>query len=179
MSRLTTSAVAAAILILVTATRAAHADNPFADGVLVSPGIKVGYTFGDDGGFSYGAEVTMLLEPGVDLPGLVMHGPALNVGWSHRGTFHLRAGWQLVSWLIGIEAGPALVWRDGQAHLGLGVTPWVGGIIIPYYTYTFIPGAANHRDVGSYLKLPLCLGCESLDGDGDGDDDDDFDFDFD
>lgn len=174
MSRLPASAVAAAILILVTATRAHADDNPFSGATMVSPGIKVGYTFGDGGGFTWGAEVTVMRGTGADLSAILAHGPALNLGWS-RGTFQLRAGWQLVSWLVGVEAGPALVWRDGQARFGVGVTPWLGGIVVPYYTYTFLPGASNLREAGIYLKLPLCSGCEGVDGDGD--DDDDFDFD--
>jgi hypothetical protein len=172
MSRLPISAIAAAILILVTGTRAAHADsdNLFADAIMVSPGIKVGYTFGDGGGFTFGAEVTVMQGTGPELSAILAHGPALNLGWSRGGTFHLRAGWQLVSWLVGIEGGPALIWRDGQARFGFGVTPWIGGIVVPYYTYTFVPGARSFDEAGMYLKLPLCPGCEGVDGDDDDDD---------
>ena len=174
MHRLPASAAAAAILILVTATAArADLENPIADAFVVSPGIKVGYTFGDGGGFTWGAEVTVMRGTGIDLSAIVAHGAALNVGWSHRGTFQLRAGWQVVSWLVGVEAGPALVWRDGQARLGFGVTPWVGIITVPYYTYTFMPGGPNIRETGIYLKLPVCPACEGGDGYDGGDDDDD------
>ena len=172
MNRLPASAVAAAILILVTTTRAAHADNPLSDVIVVSPGIKVGYTFGHGGGFTYGAEVTVMRGTADDQSAILAHGPALNLTWS-RGTFQLRAGWQAVSWLVGVEAGPALVWRDGQARFGLGVTPWLGALVIPYYTYTFLPGASDLREAGIYLKLPICPSCEG--GDGDDDDDDIFD----
>jgi hypothetical protein len=175
MSRLPPSAVTAVILMLGTAAGAAHADveNPLADAIVVSPGIKVGYTFGDGGGFTYGAEITVMRGTGTELSAIVAHGAALNLGWSRGGTFQLRAGWQVVSWLVGIEAGPALVWRDGQARFGAGVTPWLGAIAVPYYTYTFMPGVPDIREAGIYLKLPLCPGCEG--GNGFDDDDDDFD----
>jgi len=173
MRRLPASAAAAAILILLTATAArADVENPIADAIVVSPGIKVGYTFGDGGGFTWGAEVTVMRGTGTELSAIVAHGAALNLGWSRHGTFQLRAGWQLVSWLVGIEAGPALVWRDGQARFGFGVTPWLGVIAVPYYTYTLMPGAPDIRETGIYLKLPVCPACEGGQG---FDDDDDFD----
>lgn len=175
MSRLPTSAAAAVILTLLTTPGAARADidNPFPDSPVITPGIKVAYTFGDGGGFSYGAEVTVMQRTGAELSAIVAHGAALNLGWSHGGTFHLRAGWQLVSWFIGVEAGPALIWRDGKARFGVGVTPWIGAIVVPYYTYTFIAGDSDLGEAGIYLKLPLCTACESAGGD------DDFDFDDD
>lgn len=65
---------------------------------------------------------------------------------------------------VGVEAGPALVWRDGRARFGIGVTPWLGAFGFPYYTHTFIPGDSSLREAGLYLKLPLCAGCEGSDG---------------
>lgn len=174
MRRLPTIAVATAILVLVTAARArADLDNPFPDTTVISPGIKVAYTFGEGGGFTYGAELTVMQRTGPGLSAIVAHGAAINLGWSHGGTFHLRAGWQVVSWFAGVEAGPALIWREGRPHFGVGVTPWLGAIVVPYYTYTWIPGAPSLDEAGLYLKLPLCLACEGGGDDFDFDDDDD------
>jgi len=172
--------VSLVIALVPAAAGSAHADidNPFPDSPVVSPGIKLGYTFGKGGGFTFGAEVTMLWRTGADLSAIVAHGPALNVSWTGRGSFHLRAGWEAVSWFVGIEAGPSLVRNADGTHLGFGVSPWLGALVVPYYTYTYLPDQAPMKEVGTYLKLPICTGCSSGDGSTGGGwdwDDDDFD----
>lgn len=167
-------AVALALaLIAVPAAARADLDNPFPDALVISPGIKLGYIFGGEGGgFTYGAELTMMWRSGADLSAIVAQGPALNISWSQGGTFQLRPGWQFVSWFIGIEAGPAIVRRDGHTHFGVGVSPWLGAIVVPYYTYTYLIGVPGIHEGGTYLKLPLCTSCEGGGSGFDFDDDD-------
>jgi hypothetical protein len=143
------------------APRAAKAlDNPFPDHVLVCPGIKLGYTFGDEGGFTVGGEISMLFRNGPDAGLVLADGPVLNFGWASRGVFQLRAGYELASWVVGLEGGPALVSDRTGTHFAIGVTPWLGAIFAaPYYTHAFVFGAPSVDEIGTYLKLPLCFGC--------------------
>jgi hypothetical protein len=166
----------ASVLVVVAAlARDARAelDNPFPDSTVISPGVKLGYVFGDGGGWSFGVEVTVLRRTGADLSAIVAHGPAVNIGWSRGGVFYARVGWEAVSWFAGVEGGPTLVrTRDGM-RVGLTVSPWIGAIVVPYYAHTWLLGDRSIREVGTYLKLPLCTGCEGGNGgDWDWDDDD-------
>lgn len=163
------------VVILVVATPAVAAadyDNPFLDETIVSPGVKLGWTFGDRGGLTFGVEVTVLRSAGENARLVLAHGPALNLSWS-RGRFHGRLGWEAVSWGFGLEGGPGIVRDADGTHLSLTISPWAGAFVVPYYAHTFVAGAAPVREAGLYGKLPLCVGCEGGSGDGwDWDDDD-------
>ncbi len=148
-------------------------DNPFPDSTVISPGVKLGYAFGDGGGLSFGLEVTVLKRTGADLSAIVAHGPAINVGWSRGGILYARVGWEAVSWFVGVEGGPTIVRTRDGVRVGLTVSPWIGAIVVPYYAHTFLLGGPSIRELGTYLKLPLCTGCESSGGGGDWDWDDD------
>ena len=142
-------------------------DNPFPEQVIVSPGVKLGYTFGQDGGFTFGGEISMLFRNGPDAGLILAHGPAVNIGWASGGIFQLRAGYQAASWLVGLEAGPGLVSGPKGTRFAFGVTPWLGMIFAaPYYTHSFVFGARDVNELGTYLKLPLCFGCPGGGGDG-------------
>ena len=157
--------VALVLALLATPAAASALDNPFPDATIVSPGIKLGYTFGDSGGFTFGLELSILVRTGPDLTAVLAHGPALNLSWTTHGIFQARVGWQLVSWILGLEAGPSLVTGRDGTHFALGVTPWLGGIfVVPYYTHAIVLGGSNIQELGTYLKLPICAGCESSGG---------------
>ena len=67
----------------------------------------------------------------------------------------------------------SIIRDDGQMRVGVGVSPWLGAIVVPHYTYTYVVGDDPIKEAGVYLKLPLCTGCKRSDGDGwDFDDDD-------
>jgi len=133
--------------------------NPFPDATVISPGIKLGYTFGTGGGISWGGELTVLRRTWDNLHAIVAAGPALDLTWTPA-TFQARLGIELVSWFAGIEGGPSLVSDRSGAHVGLGLSPWLGGIFIsPYYTHVFVHGAPDLDEAGVYGKLPLCPGC--------------------
>lgn len=164
-----------AVVGLAAMPRRAHAlDNPFPDSVVVSPGVKVAYTFGPEGGWTLGLELTLLYRTTESLSPVLAHGPAFNVTWTPSRSWYLRTGWQIVSFFVGFEAGPALVVDGEGAHLGFGLTPWLGAVwVVPYFTHTFVLGGRGLSELGTYLKLPLCTGCESDGGSGYWDWDDD------
>ena len=135
-------------------------ENPFPEYAIISPGVKVAYTFGDEGGLTFGGEIATLFRNGPDAGVVLAHGPALNFGWASRGIFQLRVGYEVASWLIGVEAGPGLVTDRTGTHFAIGVTPWLGAIFAaPFYTHAFVLGGRSVDEVGTYLKLPLCFGC--------------------
>src|SRR5262245_3677309 len=140
--------------------------NPFPDGVVISPGVKAGYTFGRGGGWTWGTELTMLFRTWDNLHAIVAAGPSFNLTWTPT-TFHGRIGVELVSWFAGIEGGPSLVTDREGAHFGFAVSPWLGGIIIvPQYTHVFTTGRPDLDEIGSYFKLPICPSCASSSGGG-------------
>lgn len=146
------------LLALPSVARAEH------DPVFVSPGVKLGWTFGE--GFTYGFEVTFMMP--TENPGILFHGPAANLTFGKKST-ELRVGYQAISWGVGIEGGPAIVWNQRGTYFGVGITPWIGAFVVPYYTMTFA-GAGSRNEAGSYFKLPLCTNCEGGAGGGWGDD---------
>ena len=156
------------VMVLLAAPRAAAAlDNPFPDATIISLGVKLGYTFGDAGGFTFGVELSILVRTSPNLTAVLAHGPALDLSWASHGIFIARLGWQAVSWIFGIEGGPAIVTGRDGTHFSLGVTPWLGGVfVVPYYTHSFVIGGSTVQEVGTYLKLPLCPSCESGGGGG-------------
>lgn len=162
-------ALALGVAALATAGKAHALDNPFPEQAIVAPGVKLGYTFGQGGGFTLGGEVSMLFRNGADAGLVLAHGPAINFGWTHGGIFQFRAGYELASWSLGLEAGPGFVHDHSGTHFSLGLTPWLGAIfVVPYYTHSFVFGARDLNELGTYLKLPLCFGCAGSDGGSDG-----------
>ena len=153
------------------------------DTVWFSPGIKLGYTFGE--GFTVGLELSVVHVPDVsstDIGDLlargifVGYGGVLNWDWTPAASLHkVHLGAQWTGPAIGLEVGPSVVFDDQGTYFGVGVSPWALTYAIPYYNYTLVFGRQeNLHEIGVHLKLHLCSG--GIDACGDGDD---FDFDFD
>jgi len=162
-------AFALAAATLATSSIACALENPFPDNVIVAPGVKLAYTFGEGGGFTLGGELSMLFRNGPDAGLVLAHGPALNMSWAHGGIFQFRAGYEAASWSLGLEAGPGFISDQHGSHFLIGVTPWLGVIFVdPYFTHSFVFGARDVNELGTYLKLPLCFGCPTGGGGGHG-----------
>ena len=152
----------------------------------VSPGVKLGWTFGY--GLTYGIELSFIRLPDLDLKGdniwemglsafrqLITEtwGVVINVDTNFKGMFKARVGAEWVGPGLGLEVGPAVVKDKHGWHAGLGITPWIGYTLFVYYTATVIfDRSPNMHELGLYLKSPL-LGFGK--GDGAIDHDDDFD----
>jgi hypothetical protein len=121
--------------------------------VTLNPGAKLGYTFGR--GFTWGFEISVTwLRPELDW--IIGSGAVLDMTWS-KGLFELRGGYEMYGPLYGLELGPALVVTD-KAYLAIDVTPWLGGVFAaPYLTMSFGIGGPSRTELGTYLKLPICL----------------------
>jgi hypothetical protein len=133
---------------------------PAAELVAVSPGVKIGWTGGR--GLTYGIELSFVWDPqadAVDRNWLTLpygHGLVFDLDTNFKGLWKLHAGYEAIGPFIGIDVGPTLVGDSGKVMFGLGITPWVGYDVIPYYTYTFaFGGEKNFHELGTYLKLAM------------------------
>lgn len=134
-------------------------NNPYPDYV-ISPGVKLAYTFGPRGGWTWGGELTVPIKHGDDLHAIVAIGPALNLAWTSRGVFYLRAGAEAVSWFAGFEGGIVWVSDRGRDRVGFGLSPWVSAIwVVGEYTRTWVKGMDDLDELGLYGKLPICIPC--------------------
>ena len=118
-----------------------------------NPGIKLGYTFGQNGGFSYGFEMSFiktgdkLIEPKY---GVVVGIDRVN----DVAKYHF--GLQYLGGIIGGEVGPSIIVRDGNINYGFQFTPFLASIIIiPFYSYTFVLNNNDFHEIGSFIKLPF------------------------
>jgi hypothetical protein len=141
-------------------------DNPYPSYV-ISPGVKVAYTFGPGGGLTYGGEISVPIKHGNDLHAIVAIGPTLDLEWSSRGTFVMTAGMEAVSWFVGFDTGIAWVSDRGGDHVGLAISPWASAIwAVAQYTHIYVNGEPGLDQLGVYGKLPLCFACASGGGGG-------------
>lgn len=123
-----------------------------ANSVTMNPGAKFGYTFGR--GWTWGFEVSVTwLRPELDWT--IGSGAVLDLTWT-KGLFELRGGYEVFGPLYGIEVGPALVFGE-KTYLAIDVTPWLGVIVNPYMTMSFGIGGPSRTEMGTYLKLPICV----------------------
>ena len=122
---------------------------------------------GPNGGWTYGGELSVPIRRGEDLHAIVAVGPALNLAWTSRGTTELRLGLELVSWFVGVEAGPSLVRDRSGNHFGFGIQAWASGIrVAGEYTHVLVVGGPSLDELGVYGKLPLCFVCSGGGGGG-------------
>ena len=125
-----------------------------------SPGIKLGYTFGEDGGFTYGFEFSYVIKlegnRDTDIAGLYI-GPVFDIDFSkhfQRIHFGLEAG----TGPFGVCFGPSFVSVLGEAYQsGYSVIPYAGLLAYPYYNFTKV-GEVTFREWGSYFKYHIGKG---------------------
>lgn len=117
-----------------------------------SPGIKLGYTFGENGGFAFGFEVSFTVTG--DYGDDPIYGVVFDYDWSGEiDKFHI--GVEYFHYLGGIDIGPTIAWKDGQKYIGFSAIPFIGVLINPYYNYSYFNSEFDLHEVGAYLKIPL------------------------
>jgi len=126
---------------------------------LINPGIKLGYTFGPNGGFVYGIEVSYtayMQNNGIG--GLVVDVERCNnMTMMHFGFEGSYTGFELNSIPYpGICVGPSLIWDDKQpAELAFSIIPFFGFMALPYFEYTIRREKPNLTQTGIYFKVPV------------------------
>jgi len=144
--------VVAAALLFASVPRSAEAHI-----VTLNPGVKLAYSFGPNGGWTYGFEVAVAwMTPEIDW--VIGSGAVIDFTWTRGGIFELRGGYEVFGLIWGLEAGPALVVAPDGTHFAIDVTPFFSGIFVDtYYTASFTLGRPYRGELGTYLKLPICL----------------------
>ena len=142
------------LLIILTMALFAH------DGNFLSAGFKVGYTFGASGGFTFGFESSLNWDNGKKYwPSVVL---AID-RCSPNGLLKYHAGAEISTvYGAGVEWGPTIVSNNSEISLAHSLTPYVGFIIIPYYSITFVGKGENINEAGTYLKFPVPLSGQKL-----------------
>lgn len=117
----------------------------------VCPGIKMGYMFGEKGGFVFGVELSVI---NFDNNSPVSWGYLLDFDLCHNvKRFHL--GIEGIIYIVGLDIGPTFLFDDGGSYTGYSIITFGGLILDPYYNYTSISQKGTYSEIGSYLKIPL------------------------
>ena len=125
----------------------------------INPGVKLGYTFGSQGGFTYGFEISYTTA----LERRTLGGVVVDVDFS-PGLIILHIGMEATE--IGPEAnaipwpgfclGPSIVWQNNhQSEIAISATLYAGLLAYPYVEYTFRPFSSDLFQAGTYLKIPI------------------------
>ncbi len=115
-------------------------------------GPKLGYTFGKNGGFTWGIEFTYFLPIknydyrfGITFD-YTAWGPS-NV------SFHL-GGEVLVDDAVGIDIGPTVAFIRNRTSIGVSGIVFGGIVAYPYYEYLILP-ENDYSSIGTYIKFPV------------------------
>ncbi len=118
----------------------------------ISPGVKLGYSFGDNGGFIFGFETSLFMTGSYnDDP---VYGVVFNYDWIGEAEL-LHVGFEYSRNAVGLELGPTFGWQKGELSSGIGVTPYLGFMIYPFYNYTYLANGSVYNGIGSFIKLPI------------------------
>jgi hypothetical protein len=118
----------------------------------LSPGIKIGYTLGESGGFTYGFEVSYVITGQNNLD--PAYGFVLDYDWFGKSR-KLHLGVEFMRQLGGIDIGPTLVWTNEQLVIGGSVIPFFKFLVAPYINFSYLNNNETLFEVGTYLKAPI------------------------
>jgi hypothetical protein len=126
--------------------------NSLAQITYVCPGIKMGYMFGEKGGFVFGIELSVV---NLDNEGPPAWGYLLDFDIFHNvKRFHF--GIEGIVWYgVGLDIGPTFVFENEESYTGFSIIPFGGLILDPYYNYTYLFQKGSYHEIGSYLKIPI------------------------
>ena len=124
------------------------------DKVWLNPGLKLGYRFGENGGFVIGAELSIVWERNDSFTGLVLAFDYCNNTKTTR--YNISAETlPIFNAPIGVAFGPTLIVHDSLVHFGFTGTMYCGILIIPYFSATMMSKNNTDFELGSYAKFPI------------------------
>jgi hypothetical protein len=124
--------------------------NSYSQYVYVNPGIKLGYMFGEKGGFVLGIEISVTY---VDLNHAIV---GLVFDYDELSKFNkIHLGFEASTLFAGIDVGPTFGWDDDNNYTGFSIIPFGGAFIYPYYNYTFFNKNMSYHEIGSYIKVTI------------------------
>ncbi|HET6401978.1 MAG TPA: hypothetical protein VFH95_11335 [Candidatus Kapabacteria bacterium] len=113
-----------------------------------SVGPKLGYTLGDNGGFTWGLEASYFPQQIGPLWGFTCD----LTFWKEHSTLHLGIEGEEGP---GIDVGPTLFYSKGTFNFGLSAIPWFGAFIYAYYEFAWPFFQTPFQSYGGYLKIPI------------------------
>jgi hypothetical protein len=134
---------------LLTAILLLAAPLPAAAQTYVNPGLKLGYRFGDAGGFVAGFEVSIMIANNKGYYGFVVAADGTPKIWDYHFGVEYGVGF------VGVCAGPVVTHRSDTTDYGFRVTPYAGIFLVPYYNYQFLFQSGGEHEIGSYIKLSI------------------------
>lgn len=115
-----------------------------------SIGPKIGYTFGPDGGVTFGAEVSYFPTNDYN-PFPYAFTFDINYWKDH---FSIHSG--IEAWFyIGADVGPTLFFSKKGVHIGISFIVWDGVVLYPYYEWGIPFDGEIFHGAGGYLKIPI------------------------
>lgn len=116
----------------------------------ISAGFKLGYVFGDHGGFVWGIEVSYVnwVVPMVGV------GPTLNVDYFNK-TLKIHLNAEAVT-LVGIAIGPTLLLNNKKWHWGYNFSFFAGLQHYLFYNFTNM-GKVKLDEFGIFFKQPILI----------------------
>ena len=124
--------------------------------IWLNPGVKVAYTFGEDGGFTVGPEVSVVWETEKNLIGVLVD--VDHCQRARRMKLHVgieAMGFPFPKAPVGLSAGPTIIWQDSKTAYGVTVTGYTGLGLIPFVGSTIRTDGPVLVELGSYLKIPI------------------------
>ncbi len=123
--------------------------------IFLNPGVRLSYTFGKNGGFTTGFEISCTY---LDLESPIIWGILISVD-SRRSFNKIHLGVEVVSpritRTIGISIGPTMTKDNNITDYGFTSTVFGGVIIYPFYAYTWRANSQDIHEMGAFLKLHM------------------------
>ncbi len=117
--------------------------------IFVCPGLKIGYTFGNQGGFTLGYEVSIVI---VSLTTDSRYGIVYDYDiFRDNAKYHI--GLEYMYRVGGIDIGPTFFRSPSLNKTGFTVIPFGGMFVLPYYNFTYIDHQTMFHEVGTYGKI--------------------------
>jgi hypothetical protein len=138
------------------------------DCYVISPGIKLGYAFGNQGGFIYGFELTFGRLTLSAFPYPMFYGIVANLDFIKENTRASIAG-EFQMWPFpGFTVGPALIKTNDFSEIGFtaGTYLSIGYLNLSYNYYLFkhsgndlksFPKLIDYNDITTQIKIPFTI----------------------
>jgi hypothetical protein len=124
------------------------------DAYFLSPGIKLAYAFGQNGGFVVGLELSFYRVISIRGEDQGFAGFLVDIDKCKDLTkvhFGIEASYRLV----GASIGPSLLFNQEWQGFGMTGTLYSWVLVLPYYGYTYVFERSDIHELGVYVKLPI------------------------
>ncbi len=128
--------------------------------IYLNPGFKLGYTFGNHGGFTYGFEVSVTTNFD-NQQTAVWSGLVVGVDFCKDWT-RLHTGVEASAMGFGFDVGPSFLYRNDTVSYGTSFIPFIGFGLYPYYNLSYFDNGFETREIGSYAKAGYLISGDKI-----------------